>query len=352
MLAGTAFAFLAPWPALALATAAGAVAMRGRGPFLAFVAVALPLNVLILGLVAPPDGWMTGLVGGLRLSAALAVNLALLSRFGAERLLDGLRLPPRATALLAAVLLAAHDLGRDFARLRDARRLEGAWPAGRLARAREAARLLPALVVAAHRRATLRREALQLAGHPTPPWFVPLVAVAALCAAGRLALLALPNVALSYVVAFLGGVLFGPRVAAAGAFLGMALTDFLLTGLYPAGFVNAPAMALLALVGGAMRRIEPDPALSAVFGILATFLFSAASDALTWLLLYANEPAALAPLVLMGLAFNVLPALVNGALFAASVGPTVRAFRAWTEAGRARAPPAPAPLGSPEPAPG
>lgn len=337
MLGGTLLAFLAPWPALALGTLAGLVAMRRRRVFLMFLAVALPLNVLILGLAAPPDGWRLGLEGGLRLATALALNLAIVTRVGVERILDGLGLPPRATALLAAILLAAQDVGRDFARLKEARKLDGAWPKGRLARAREGASLVPAVVVAAYRRAVIRREALQLAGQPTASWFVPLVCVAALCAAGRMAFLALPNVALTYVVAFLGGVLFGPLVAAAGALLGMALTDLLLTGLYPPAFVNAPAMALLALVGGALRLVRIDPALAAAIGILSTFLFSVAADALTWLMLYPGEPRALAPLVLAGLVFNVVPALVNGALFAASVGPTVRAFRAWQEATRPQA---------------
>lgn len=332
MVLATALGLLAPWPALVAGTLVGLAAMRERRRFLAFVAIAVPLNVLILGFAAPPDGWTRGLVGGLRLSAVLALNLAIVSRLGAERLIDGLCLPPRATALLAAIVLAAHDIGRDFARLKDARRLEGEWPRGRLRQARAAAALVPLLVVAAYGRAVVRREALQLAGQPTPPWFVPLVAVAALCAAGRMAFLALPNVALTYVVAFLGGVLFGPVVAAAGALLGMALTDFMLTGLYPGGFVNAPAMALLALVGGALARLRIDPALAAAIGILSTFLFSVAADAFTWLLLYADDASLLGPLILAGLVFNVIPALANGAIFALSVGPTVRAFRAWREA--------------------
>lgn len=345
MIAGTTLALVAPLPWLAGAAALGLAAMRARRSFLAFLLVALPLNVLITWLAI--GDWRTGLVGGMRLAAALAVNLAIVGRLGAARILEGLRLPARATALLAAILLAAHDLASDFARLRDARRLEGAWPAGRIARAREAAGLLPALVVAATRRAQKRREALQLAGHRTAPWFVPLVAVAALAAAGRMAFLAFPNVALTYVVAFLGGMVFGPGVAAAGAFLGMALTDFLLTGVYVGGFVNAPAMALLGLAGGAFRRHTPDPMLAAAVGIVATFLFSLAADTLTWLVLYSAEPALWLPIALAGLAFNVLPALVNGALFAASVGPTARAFRAWREARPPRAPAMPAPASPP-----
>lgn len=336
MLAGTTVALLAPWPILAAATLMGTLVMRRRGAFLAFAAISIPLNVLILAIAVRPDGWALGLIGGLRLTTALAVNLAILSRVGAPVLVEGLHIPPRAAALLAAIVLAAHDVGRDFARLRDARRLEGAWPASRIGRAREAARLVPGVMVAAHVRATTRREALQLAGHPFAPWFVPFVAVAALCAAGRMAFLALPNVALTYVVAFLGGILYGPRVAAAGAFVGMAITDLFLTGLYPGGFVNAPAMALLALAGGAMRGVRFDAALAAALGIACTFMFSVAADTLTWTMLYASEPAAWVPLVVAGLVFNVIPALVNGALFAASVGPTQRAFAAWRR-GQARA---------------
>lgn len=358
----TAAALLAPLAALA-AMALGALLLlrERRGLYLAFAAVSLPVNVVLLALIVPTgeqlalgpvalgsDGAVQGLAGGLRLLAAMGLNLALLSRVGAARLLDGLGLPARATSLLAAILLAAQDVGRDFERLRTARRLDGAWPEGRLARAREAARLLPALMLGAHRRAATRREALRLAGHDTAPWFVPLVAVAALAAAGRLALLAFPNVALTYVVAFLGGILFGPWIAAGGAFLGMTLTDFLLTGLYPAAFVNAPAMALLGLLGGALRWVDFDGrtradraagvAIAASVGIGATFLFSLAADSLTWLLLYRATPAAWLPMAIAGLAFNVLPALVNGALFAASVTPTVRAFRAAREGARGRSP--------------
>lgn len=350
MALGTALALVAPWPWLAPLAAVGVLAMRGRRAFLLFVAVALPLNVLILGVAVRPGGWLLGLVGGLRLAAALATNLAILSRVGAPQLVEGLRLPPRATALLAAIVLAAHDVGRDLARLRDARRLEGAWPESRLARAREAAKLVPPLMVAAHARARTRREALQVAGHRFAEWFVPFVAVAALCAAGRMAFLALPNVALTYVVAFLGGLLFGPWVAAAAAFTGMALTDFLLTGLYLGGFVNAPAMALLALVGGALRRVRLDAALAAAIGIASTFLFSVAADTFTWLVLLRAAEGAWLALVLAGLVFNVLPALVNGALFAATVGPTQRAFEAWRRA-QARQPPPGASLPTPAPAP-
>lgn len=348
MAVATALALLAPWPVAAGIAACGLLLARsGRRGLVAFAAVALPLNALV-GWLALGSPW-SGLVGGVRLFAALAANVALLSRVGLPRLLDGLRLPAPLAAPVAAVLLAAGDAGRDFAKLRDARRLDGGWPKGKLAAAREAATLLPALFVSAERRARDRRDALRLAGRDAPTWFVPLVAVAALAAAGRMAFLALPNVALTYVVAFLGGMLYGAVVGAAGAALGMLVTDLMLTGLYPLGFVNVPAMALLALAGAALRRFDWDGASRAdrfagrvfafVAGVAGTLLFSVASDTLTWLVVAPGSASAWRLLVLAGLAFNVLPALANGALFAASVSPVARAFRAL----RAGGPRAPAP---------
>ena len=343
MAALTAAALVAP-PLVALALLAGAiVALRhGRGAFVAFAAVSISINAAILELAGA--GWLVGATGGARLSATVGVNLAILSWLRPARLLDALRLPPRPTALLAAVLLGAHDVARDFERLRTARIIEGAWPRGRIARVRAAAALLPALLLAADRRGRIRRDALQLIGHRVGAWFVPLVAIASLAAAGRMAFLALPNVALTYVVVFLGGLLYGPWIAMLAGALGMALTDFLLSGLYPAGFVNVPAMALLGLMGGMLRRFDfvggsrADRAagvlFAAFFGLAGTLVFSLATDAATWLLLYRQEPAALAPLLLAGLAFNVIPALVNALLFALSVQPTARAFAA----ARARAP--------------
>jgi hypothetical protein len=352
MLAATALAFLAPpWVLAALALAFLALMRRGRAGFLLFGALTLLVNVALLAWLVPgpgvpgfsQEGALLGWEGGLRLVAAMGGNLAILSWVAPARILEDLRLPARATALLAALLIASHDVGRDFDRLRLARRLRGDWPKGRLARAREAARILPALLVAGERRARVRRDALRLAGQDVGPWFVKVVAIAALAAAGRLAFLAFPNVALTYAVVFLGGLVYGAGAGMAGGALAMLLTDFMLTGLFPPGFVNVPAMALLALLGAGMRRFDfvggsrveraTGLALAASLGVACTLLFSVAADSLTWLLLYADAPAAWAPLVLAGLAFNVVPAFVNGVLFAASIPPTVKAYRAMGRLG-------------------
>ncbi len=344
----------APWPvAGALSVGALAALRGGRAMYAATAATAVALHATVLALAVPgphpvhlgplalgPDGALRGVAGALRLTAVLGCNLALLSRVRPAVLLDGLRLPRRATALVAAVLLAAHDVALDAARLRDARRLEGRWAGGRGGRVASAAGLIAPILVASLRRAETRRDALRLAGLGTGNRFVGVVAVAALVVAGRLALVALPNVSLAYVAAFLGGLLLGPAAGALGALLGMALTDFLLTGLLPTGFVNAPAMALLGLAGGALRGVDlvggtPAERLAGrltalAVGIVGTLAFSVASDTGTWLLVaeYRGDPAAWRAIVAAGLVFNALPALVNGALFAATVTPVARASAA------------------------
>ncbi len=346
--ASTALVVAPAWvPAIALVLSVAAL-RRGRRAFLAFVAIATGINVLLMAIAVPgPDphhlgpvpwglsGALLGLAGGVRLSAVTGLNLAVLSWLPAERILESLRLPPRTTGTLGAVLLTAHDLGRDFERLVLARRLDGEWPDGALRRARAAAALLPPLVVSSLRRAEARRDALRLAGHDTGPRFVPVVAVTALAVAGRLAFLALPNVALTYVVVFLGGALFGTRTGAWAGALAMALSDLLITGLAFESFANVPAMALVGAMGGVLgRRGTPGRVEAAVAGIVATALFSVSADLATWALAPEfRAGSALGARVLAGLAFNVVPAAINAVLFAAAVGPVASAVRALSAGG-------------------
>ena len=342
---------LSPWVAggLALAALAGLRKGRGRLAFAGFAAVSLALNAVLFALLLPSsssgtwaEGALTGVVGAVRLVAVLGVNLAILSWIPAAVLLDGLVLPRRATAFLGAVLIAAHDLGRDAARLADAERLAGRWPHGLRRKAAVAASLVPALAVLALRRATTRAEALRLAGHATGPLFAPLVAVTALAVAARLALtLVLPNVSLTYVVVFSAGLLFGARLGALAGVLGMLFTDLLLSGLYLVAFANVPAMALVGVMGAAVRGVDflgasgrradrwAGRALAATCGLLATALFSVAADVGTWAAIpeFRSTPGSLRVLVLAGLAFNVPAAVANALLFAAAVGPVSAAAR-------------------------
>lgn len=353
LLASTTACFVVPLPAVAALLILGLTAARHRRAILLFGSVSLAANGFLFGLFGPgptlpglpihPDGLALAGAATLRLTAVAAVNLGWLAHAPMERLLDGLRLPPRVAGTLAAVALCARDVGRDAVRLVDAAKLDGQWPSRWLARAGTVAGLLPALLVASVRRAETRREALRLAGQDLAPAWTPIVAVGALALAGRFALVAVPNLSVTYAVVFLGGVLFGPRVGALAGLLGMALSDLVLTGLQPTPFVNAPAMALLGLLGGALRGLDWDArrraqrwanrALAASVGVAATLLFSVAADVMTWAIVpeYRAQPGSLRILVAAGLAFNVLPALANAALFGLATAPTVRAWRAAQE---------------------
>jgi hypothetical protein len=229
------------------------------------------------------------------------------------------------------VLLAAHDVGADARLLVLARRLDGTWPRSRLARALAAPSLAAPMMRLAVERAETRRDALRLAGWDMPRSWAPIVAVAALAIAGRMALLGLPNVAFTYVVVFAGGLLYGGRVGAAAGALAMAATDLLLSGLQPTGLANIPAMAMLGLAGGALRAIDwaapgrsqaaASRILAGCIGFAATLAFSVVADATTWALVpeYRATPGALTALVAAGLLFNVVPAVVNAVLFAVAV---------------------------------
>jgi hypothetical protein len=216
--------------------------------------------------------------------------------------------------------------------------VEGRWPSGRRRRADAAARMMPGLMMSAHRRAHLRSDALQLAGTPVGPNFAPIVAVTALGLAGRLALVAFPNVALTFAIVFVAGVAYGKRIAIIGAMWAMILSNLALSGFYIPAFVNVPAMMCVAWLGGSLQRMDwgsrEKPAaigvLAAAIGVLATFSFSVAADTLTWAVIAENRAsfARLQVGILAGLGFNVLPAIINGMLFAISVGPVARAFAA------------------------
>lgn len=344
--ASTVAAFVLPVPVAAALAALAVVAMRRRAGFVAVAALGGVVNVAVFALILQgpglswgpltlsQEGLRVGLAGTLRLAAALGSNLAVLSRVPLEPLIDGLRLPAGATALLAAVLVTTHDLARDLDRLRDAARLDGRWPRRRLARLPASARLLPPLVVLAVRHARRRAEALRLAGHGVAPAFAGLVAVTALACAGRMATLAVPNDPLTYVVVFLGGVLFGARTAALAGLLSMALTNLTISGLHPAAFANAPAMALLGLLGGVVGRLRlsresgaASSLLAAACGAIGVLAFSVAADVLTWALVpeARAQAGALPAYVAVGLAFNLIPAVAAALVFALAVGPVARA---------------------------
>ncbi|MGB1586851.1 MAG: hypothetical protein ACPHID_07395 [Thermoplasmatota archaeon] len=301
---------------------------RQRITWWIFAATTLLVNALLMWWLA--DDIRLGVDGALRLSVLVCANASLAQRIPLAAFLDGLRLGPRPTSFLAAVLLSTRDVGHDAQTLIDVQRLEGRWPRDRIGQARAAARLTPGMFLASTRHARIRQEALRGAGLDVPARFAPILAVTALAIAGRLAFLALPNVALTYAVVFLGGVLFGGRVGFWAGFWAMALTDLALTGLAPTSFVNAPAMGVLGLLGGWSQQLGADrwtQAWAAALGIVGTFLFSALTDVATWLMVpeFRTTVGWLQVRILAGLAFNVVPAVTNAVLFAAAILPIQRA---------------------------
>lgn len=168
-----------------------------------------------------------------------------------------------------------------------------------------------------------------------------LVALTALAAAGRLLLLALPNVSLTFFVVAVAGLAYGARMGAAVGGLAMLLTSAMLGGPTPGALAGAGAVALLGALAGLLRPTGfPGPRrgwantlAAAVLGAGMQVLFSVAADVSGWALfawLPQGEAAmALLPvLVLTGLAFNVPAAVFQAALFGGALQPVMHALRA------------------------
>lgn len=320
---------------------------QGQTGFLVFLSITLILNAVLLAATSPGTGptWSVGpivlglhgaaqgIFGGLRIAAIVGVNLAWLQETPVAAVIEGLRLPRPVTVFVAAVLIAVQDVGRDVRRLMDGRRMTGDWPKRRWRQADALAGLVPPLLVASVQRARVRRDALRLAGIPVSRRFVPLIAVTALALAGRFALIAIPNVSLVHVVVFVGGVAFGPVVGVGAAILAMGISDVFLSGFLPTAFVNVPAMALVGLLGGVLRRVDftggAGKAMAAFLGVIATLLFSVTADVAEWLLVpeFRGDMTYLQVRVAAGLVFNAVPAVVHGFLFAVVAGPVQDAFR-------------------------
>ncbi len=187
---------------------------------------------------------------------------------------------------------------------------------------------------------------------------ISLVAVlAALAIIGRIAFLWAPNYALTYFVVFLAGVLLGPLAGAGVGVIAMTSTNLLLSGLHPVLVANATGMAFLGLMGGAMRplflspvRTRLDRALrftvAGAVGLFGTFAFSVLGDLMGFLLQFVLTPegatigtSALGPMVLMGLVFNLGPALVNMVLFATATPALVASLQKSGHVWAPRGPP-------------
>jgi hypothetical protein len=140
-------------------------------------------------------------------------------------------------------------------------------------------------------------------------------------------------------------VLLGWRAGAAVAILAMTVTNLLLTGPSPVGIANTLGMTLFAVAGGLARRVVLEPSrgrLDAAFGtallfaigLFVTLLFSVAADTVGFAVAYLATPEgaavgtrALPYVLLMGLVFNLGPALLNALLFATATPAVIAALR-------------------------
>lgn len=193
--------------------------------------------------------------------------------------------------------------------------------------------------------ATLPLHTDRPAAWDDPTRLVRIAAFAAMAIAGRVAFLWAPNLALTYYIVFLAGLLEGALAGAVVGLVAMTATNLMLSGIHPVLFANGPAMALLGLAGGLMRpwllrmpvdRIDVVLRRTGLFalGLFGTFLFSVASDLVGYLMQYGVTPEgstiggrALVPYLMAGLSFNLLPALLNAALFAFVTPGLVRALQ-------------------------
>lgn len=189
--------------------------------------------------------------------------------------------------------------------------------------------------------------------------------LAALAIIGRVAFLWAPNYALTYFVVFFAGVLLGPLSGIAVGAVSMTATNLLLSGLHPVLLANALAMGSIGALGGILRGlflVPPVTRLDRVYqwtiagaaGLFGTFLFSLLGDLMGFLLQFVVTPegstvgtTALVPMLLLGLVFNLGPALLNMVLFASATPVLLATLRksghVWqeakpvTDAGTARA---------------
>lgn len=174
-----------------------------------------------------------------------------------------------------------------------------------------------------------------------------ILSLAGLSIAGRLAFVWIPNVSLSFLVLAVAGLAYGMRTGAAVGFLGRLGSDLLISGVNPVLLPMTFVETLFGLGFGIMGRFVDVPRSFArvtwwtriiLFdvGVAVTIAYSIVSDSVSWVFynwILSDAPDAArgtlwTTLVLLGLAFNVVPALVHGVLFAAALPPIFRGLEA------------------------
>jgi hypothetical protein len=174
-----------------------------------------------------------------------------------------------------------------------------------------------------------------------------ILSLAAVSIVGRLALVWIPNVSLSYLALAVAGLAYGVRAGAAVGFLGRLGSDLLISGLNPILFPMTLVETLFGAGFGLLGFFIDVPRFLGgtnwwtrliLFdvGVTVTLAYSVASDSVTWLfynVILTDAPDAArgtlwTTLVFLGLAFSVVPAIVHGILFAAALPPIFRGLDA------------------------
>lgn len=375
VLAGVVAAVVLPTQFLPAAFAVGlsvalAAAPSARGWLLRFAALTLGFAGFFYGALGPastsvhagPLGlagsdFATGLAAGARVVLMGAVATAGARWLPARELLPYATGRGPATYLVGSLVRLVPTLRADAQRLKEAQQARGHRFAAGPRAARAWVPLLTPLLVVSMRRAREQAIAIHLAGlapdsgRRGPPgrrahrWAVVAV-LASLAILGRLALVGVPGVSLSFFFLFVAGVAYGPRVGLGVGLVERLATDLLLSGLnpifLPLVLVDATLGAAAGLLGRwvnfGQRVQEPYPyafVLAATAGAGMTIAFSLAADTATWTFfrwfLPGADPTASATLwtvlVVRGLLFNVPSAVFNAALFGAALQPALRALR-------------------------
>jgi uncharacterized membrane protein len=187
------------------------------------------------------------------------------------------------------------------------------------------------------------------------------LALAACYVVGRLVLLSLPNVSFSYLVVFIAGVAFGPRMGASVGFVGRIASDLVVSGLNPVllpmAFVDLVIGLCSGLLGRAVNVGQRGPiaglwtrSILVNVGLWLTVAYSVLADTLTWVFYNfllpqapnAAKQALWGTLVVSGLVFSVPAIVFNMVLFATAAPPILRNLH---EAGLLQEPrPVPAPV--------
>ncbi len=190
-----------------------------------------------------------------------------------------------------------------------------------------------------------------------------ILSLASLSIAGRLAFVWIPNVSLSFLVLAVAGLAYGIRTGAAVGFLGRLGSDLLISGVNPILLPMTFVETLFGLAFGIVGHFVDVPRFFARvtwwtriilfdLGLAVTILYSIVADSVSWVFynwILADAPDAArgtlwTTLVLLGLAFNVVPALLHGLLYAAALPPIFRGLEASSLLGETslKQPPQPA----------